>query len=131
LARALEIDAAQVNTALRATRQPRSLESPLGDEGDTTLGDILEDASAASPLEQSTRGRLATETERLLDTLSPREAAVLRMRFGFGDKGEQTLEDVGKRFSVTRERIRQIEAKALRRLRQRGRAAHLKVFIEA
>jgi RNA polymerase primary sigma factor len=130
IARLLEIAAAQVETAMRCMRQPVSLESPVGQDDGATLGDMLEDRRAPSPFEGATQARLADQTERLLETLTPREARVLRMRFGFGEKGEHTLEEVGAQFSVTRERVRQIEAKALERLRHGGRSQHLKSFIK-
>jgi RNA polymerase primary sigma factor len=129
LAAKLEVRRDQVQTALRAMRQPLSLETPLGDDDGAVLGDRLESA-VASPLDQATQGRLAEETELLLSGLTPREASVLRMRFGIGEKGEHTLEEVGEKFAVTRERIRQIEAKALDRLRRRGCAQHLRSFID-
>jgi RNA polymerase primary sigma factor len=130
IARSLEIAATQVETAMRCMRQPVSLESPVGQDDGATLGDMLEDRRAPSPFEGATQARLADQTERLLETLTPREARVLRMRFGFGEKGEHTLEEVGAQFSVTRERVRQIEAKALERLRHGGRSQHLKSFIK-
>jgi RNA polymerase primary sigma factor len=131
IADSLEVGAAQVQMAMRCMRHPLSLETPLGEDQGATLGDMLEDKQAASPLEGATHALLAKQAELLLATLKPREAKVLRMRFGVGEKGEHTLAEVGQCFVVTRERIRQIEAKALRRLRQRGRAQHLKSFIEA
>jgi RNA polymerase primary sigma factor len=130
IALSLEIAAVQVQTAMRCMRQPVSLEAPIGADEGATLGDILEDKRIPSPLEGAAHARLADQTQRLLETLTPREAKVLRMRFGVGEKGEHTLEEVGDRFAVTRERIRQIEAKALDRLRRGGRSHHLKSFIE-
>jgi RNA polymerase primary sigma factor len=128
IARELEVVPAQVETALRCMREPTSLETPLSADNDSTLGDVLVDKQAASPLEGAIHAALANQTERLLETLTPREAKVLRMRFGIGDQSEHTLEEVGERFVVTRERIRQIEAKALDRLRRRSLA--LKSFID-
>ncbi len=130
IARSLEIPVAQVQTALRCMRQPVSLEAPVGADDGATLGDILEDKRTPSPLEGAAHARLADQTQRLLETLTPREAKVLRMRFGVGEKGEHTLEQVGDHFAVTRERARQIEAKALDRLRRGGRSQHLKSFID-
>jgi RNA polymerase primary sigma factor len=129
LADKLEVGRDQVQTAMRAMRQPLSFETPLGEDDGAVLGDTLESA-VPSPLEQTTHGRLSEQTELLLATLTPREASVLRMRFGIGEKGEHTLEEVGQQFAVTRERIRQIEAKALERLRHRRRAEHLRSFID-
>jgi RNA polymerase primary sigma factor len=130
ISRSLEIPLAQVQTAMRCMRQPVSLEAPIGADDGATLGDILEDKRTPSPLEGAAHARLADQTLRLLETLTPREAKVLRMRFGVGEKGEHTLEQVGDHFSVTRERARQIEAKALDRLRRGGRSQHLKSFID-
>jgi RNA polymerase primary sigma factor len=129
LADKLEVGRDQVQTALRAMRQPLSLEAPLGEDDGAVLGDTLGSA-VPSPLDQATHANLAEQTELLLSTLTPREASVLRMRFGIGEKGDHTLEEVGQQFAVTRERIRQIEAKALERLRHRGRASHLRSFID-
>ena len=131
IARELDVGLPQVQTAMRSMRQPISLETPLGSDQSDRLGDVLEDKHAPSPLEEAMRARLTKQTEILLSTLTPREATILRLRFGMGEKGDHTLEEVGQRFHVTRERIRQIEAKALARLRDRGRAHHLKSFIEA
>jgi RNA polymerase primary sigma factor len=130
LAHELEVGIAPVQIALRSMRQPLSLETPLGEDHDAVLGDTVEDARSQSPLEQTMHSKLAKQTELLLASLTPREASVLRMRFGIGEKGDHTLEEVGRRFSVTRERIRQIEAKALERLRHQGRAEDLRSFIE-
>lgn len=130
IAHSLEIAVVQVQTAMRCMRQPVSLEAPIGADDGATLGDILEDKRLPSPLEGAAHARLADQTQRLLETLTPREAKVLRMRFGVGEKGEHTLEQVGDHFAVTRERARQIEAKALDRLRRGGRSQHLKSFIE-
>jgi RNA polymerase primary sigma factor len=124
----LDVAATKVEAAMRCMRQPTSLETPLGAENDATLGDVLEDKQVPSPLDGAIQAALASQTERLLEMLSPREAKVLRMRFGIGEQGEHTLEEVGQCFSVTRERIRQIEARALDRLRRPSQA--LKSFVD-
>jgi RNA polymerase primary sigma factor len=121
LASNLEITVARVQTAIGCTRQPISLETPLGDDGEAVLGDCIADRTNESPLENLMNARLTAYTERLLSTLSPRERTVLEKRFGLGEKKEHTLEEIGDTFSVTRERIRQIEGKALGALRRRSR----------
>jgi RNA polymerase primary sigma factor len=118
----------KVQIAMRCMREPKSLDAPLGTEGDATLGDLLEDAKVRSPLQLAIASALSQQTERLLETLTPREATILRMRFGLGGAEEHSLEQVGERFGVTRERIRQIEAKALARLKLR--AGDLGTFLE-
>jgi RNA polymerase primary sigma factor len=118
-----------VQTALRATRHALSLETPVGEGEAVVLGDTLPSA-VPSPLEEAIHASLAGQAELLLSTLTPREASVLRMRFGLGESGDHTLEEIGDQFAVTRERIRQIEAKALQRLRREESAQHLKSFIE-
>jgi RNA polymerase primary sigma factor len=126
----LQVPVEQVIAAQRCTRQPISLETPVdGDEG-RSIGDGLSDSRAVSPLEATMQGRLAAQAAQLLDGLTPREADVLRLRFGIGDAGEHTLEEVGNRYSVSRERIRQIEAAALRRLRDRSQTKNAKSWIE-
>jgi RNA polymerase primary sigma factor len=129
LAGKLEVGVEPIQTALRAMRQPLSVETPLGDDDGAVLGDTLQSA-ISSPLDLAAEAALAAQTELLLATLTPREASVLRMRFGIGEKHDHTLEEVGEKFAVTRERIRQIEAKALSRLRRRGRAEQLRSFID-
>jgi RNA polymerase primary sigma factor len=129
LAEKLEVGTEQVHTALRAMRHTLSLETPLGEDGEAVLGDTLPSA-IPSPLEEVTSSSLAKQAELLLSTLSPREASVLRMRFGIGEKADHTLEEVGEKFAVTRERIRQIEAKALERLRHRARAAEIRTLMD-
>src|SRR5262249_54390376 len=129
IASKLEISAVKVAAAMRCMRQPTSLETPLGADGDMVLGDHLADKGVPSPLDRTIHASLASRIERLLETLSPREAKVLRMRFGIGEPGEHTLEEVGQRFVLTRERIRQIEAKALDRLQRRSQ--DLKSFIDS
>ena len=118
----------KVQLAMRCMHEPKSLDAPLGTEGDATLGDLVEDERALSPLQTAIHAAMAREAERLLETLTPREATVIRMRFGLGGSGEHSLEQVGERFGVTRERIRQIEAKALARLKIRAR--NLGSFLE-
>jgi RNA polymerase primary sigma factor len=120
----------KVQVVLRISREPLSLSSPIGEEGDAELGDFVEDKQATAPSEAASLTMLRTEVENVLDTLTPRERRVLQLRFGLVDAREQTLEEVGKRFGVTRERIRQIEAKALRKLRHPSRSKRLSDFLE-
>jgi RNA polymerase primary sigma factor len=129
LAEKLEVRDAQIRTAMQAMRQPLSFETPLGGDDGSVLGDTL-GCAVPSPLDQATDTIRRERTALLLATLTPREASVLRMRFGFDDTGEHTLEEVGQQFDVTRERIRQIEGKALERLRLRRRAERLRSFID-
>jgi RNA polymerase primary sigma factor len=131
IAEKLEVPIAQVATALRCSKQPISLEIPVGDEDSTRLGDMIEDRSVTSPLEGAISARLEQHTAQLLEALPPREAEVLRLRFGIGGGDEHTLEEVGGRFALTRERIRQIEAKALERLRRRSGAKSWRALIES
>jgi RNA polymerase primary sigma factor len=111
----------RVQVAMRCMLEPQSLDAPLGTEGDSSFGDLVEDARVPSPLQAAIHTALSDETERLLETLTEREQTILRMRFGFGGQGEHSLKQVGERFGLTRERIRQIEAKALARLKMRAR----------
>ncbi len=106
------------------------MEAPVGDEGDTTLGDFIEDTSNTAPMEAALQAGLRDVVKEILDSLSPREAKVLRMRFGIEMSNDHTLEEVGKQFDVTRERIRQIEAKALRKLKHPSRSDRLRTYIE-
>jgi RNA polymerase primary sigma factor len=115
---------------MKIAQEPISLETPIGEEEDSHLGDFIEDDSTESPSESVIKLNLKEQCGRVLHTLTPREEKVLRMRFGVGDGSEHTLEEVGKKFAVTRERIRQIEAKALRKLRHPSRSRKLKSFIE-
>ncbi|MFQ6078877.1 MAG: sigma-70 family RNA polymerase sigma factor, partial [Thermodesulfobacteriota bacterium] len=119
----------KVNKVLHMYRQPISLETPIGDE-DSRFGDFIEDKGANSPIEDVINLRLTEEVEKVLATLTPREEKILRMRFGIGERSDHTLEEVGKVFGVTRERIRQIEAKALKKLRQPHRSRGLESFHE-
>jgi RNA polymerase primary sigma factor len=130
IAEQIEMPLDKVQQALKLVKEPLSLESPLGDEEESTLGDFVEDELAPSPVEAALRGNLGELTRKVLATLTPREEQILRMRFGIGQKTDCTLEEVGKVFAVTRERIRQIEAKALRKLRQTGRSRKLEGFRE-
>jgi RNA polymerase primary sigma factor len=121
----------KVEKALKLTQQPISLETPIGEGGDSQFGDLIEDKSTASPSEKVINANLRDVAGDVLQTLSPREEKVIRLRFGLDNEGrERTLEEVGEDFQVTRERIRQIEVKALRKLRHPSRARVLKNFIE-
>ena len=120
----------KVRKVLKIAKEPISLETPIGEEEDSHLGDFIEDKGIVSPLEAVIKANLSEQTSRVLATLTPREEKVLRMRFGIGEKSDHTLEEVGQDFEVTRERIRQIEAKALRKLRHPSRSKKLKSFVE-
>jgi RNA polymerase primary sigma factor len=120
----------KVQEVLRISREPLSLSSPIGEEGDAQLGDFVADTQSIAPSEAASLTMLRTEVENVLDTLTPRERRVLQLRFGLVDARQLTLEEVGKRFGVTRERIRQIEAKALRKLRHPSRSKRLTDFLE-
>ena len=115
---------------LKIAKEPISLETPVGEEDDSSLGDFVEDHSALSPQDAVVERNLSDQTRRVLSTLAPREERVLKMRFGIGERANHTLEEVGQDFAVTRERIRQIEAKALRKLRHPSRARALRAFVE-
>ena len=130
LAKKLAMPLDRVRKVLKISKEPVSLETPVGDEEDSNLGDFIEDTNALQPLEASIRSNLGESTTKILATLTPREERVLRMRFGIGMNTDHTLEEVGLQFSVTRERIRQIEAKALRKLKHPSRSKHLKSFLE-
>jgi RNA polymerase primary sigma factor len=126
----MEMSAEKVRRVLRVTREPISLETPVGEEEDSHLGDFIEDHDAVPPVEACVASGLRDHTRKVLGTLSPREEQVLRMRFGIGERSDHTLEEVGSRFAVTRERIRQIESKALRKLRHPTRAKVLRTFYD-
>jgi RNA polymerase primary sigma factor len=131
IAEKMELPLDKVRKVLKIAKEPISLETPIGDEEDSHLGDFIEDKSVISPAEAVINMNLSEQTRRVLKTLTPREEKVLRMRFGIGEKSDHTLEEVGQDFEVTRERIRQIEAKALRKLRHPSRSKQLKSFIES
>jgi len=130
IAEKMEIPLDKVRRVLKIAREPISLETPIGEEEDSHLGDFIKDKKFSLPSEAAINLNLAEQTRKVLATLTPREEKVLRMRFGIGEKADHTLEEVGKDFTVTRERIRQIEAKALRKLRHPTRSRKLKSFIE-
>jgi len=126
----MELPLDKVRKVLKIAKEPISLETPIGEEEDSHLGDFIEDKAITSPSEAVLNMSLSEQTRKVLATLSPREEKVLRMRFGIGEKSDHTLEEVGQDFEVTRERIRQIEAKALRKLRHPSRSKRLRAFVE-
>ena len=130
LAKKLRMPLDKVRKVLKISKEPVSLEKQVGDEEDSSLGDFIEDQNALMPLDQAIKSNLSAATTRILATLTPREERVLRMRFGVGMNTDHTLEEVGLQFSVTRERIRQIEAKALRKLKHPSRSKQLKSFLD-
>ncbi len=130
IAAKMELPVEKVRKVLKIAKEPISLETPIGEEEDSHLGDFIEDKTVINPSEAIINLNLSEQTRKVLATLSPREEKVLRMRFGIGEASDHTLEEVGQDFSVTRERIRQIEAKALRKLRHPSRAKRLKTFVE-
>jgi len=131
IAARMDLSIDKVRKVLKIAVEPISLETPIGEEEDNHIGDFLEDKSQMSPSESVTAGALSEQTKKALATLTPREEKVLRMRFGIGERSDHTLEEVGQNFDVTRERIRQIEAKALRKLRHPSRSKKLRAFIES
>lgn len=130
VAEVMEIDVSKVREIIKVSQEPTSLEAPVGDEEDSHLGDFIQDTSALSPYDETSRQLLKEQMEEVLGTLSEREKRVLTLRFGLEDGRPRTLEEVGKEFGVTRERIRQIEAKALRKLRHPSRSKKLKDYLE-
>ncbi|HXG27383.1 MAG TPA: RNA polymerase sigma factor RpoD [Nevskiales bacterium] len=130
LAVKMEMPEDKVRKVLKIAKEPISMETPIGDDEDSHLGDFIEDTNAVSPIDSATDESLREATHNILASLTPREAKVLRMRFGIDMNTDHTLEEVGKQFDVTRERIRQIEAKALRKLRHPSRAVYLKSFLD-
>jgi RNA polymerase primary sigma factor len=130
IAKRMDIPVAKVRKVLKIAQEPISLETPIGEEEDSHLGDFIEDRNIVSPADAVINLNLKEQTETVLKSLTPREEKVIKMRFGVGDGSEHTLEEVGQNFAVTRERIRQIEAKALRKLRHPSRSRKLKAFLE-
>ncbi|MDC0923085.1 RNA polymerase sigma factor RpoD, partial [Gammaproteobacteria bacterium] len=130
LSKELDMPEDKVRKVLKIAKEPISMETPIGDDEDSNLGDFIEDTVIHSPLKNATEDSLHFATDDVLSSLTAREAKVLRMRFGIGMNTDHTLEEVGKQFDVTRERIRQIEAKALRKLRHPSRSSHLKNFLD-
>ena len=131
IAEKMELPLDKVRKVLKIAKEPISLETPIGEEEDSHLGDFIEDKAIVSPADAVINMNLAEQTRKVLATLTPREEKVLRMRFGIGEKSDHTLEEVGQDFEVTRERIRQIEAKALRKLRHPSRSKRLKSFVDS
>src|SRR4029453_11834683 len=130
LAEKLHMPLEKVRKTLKIAREPLSLETPIGDEKDSHLGDLIEDTNAILPIDAAIQSNLRETTTRVLASLTPREERILRMRFGIGMNTDHTLEEVGQQFSVTRERIRQIEAKALRKLKHPSRSRVLRSFLD-
>jgi RNA polymerase primary sigma factor len=129
LAERMELTVNKVRRVMRIAQEPISLETPVGEEDDSHLGDFIVDQASASPSDQAINSNLHEQTAQVLKSLSPREEKIIRLRFGLEDGSEHTLEEVGQNFAVTRERIRQIEAKALRKLRHPTRSYRLKTFL--
>ena len=130
LAEELRMPVAKVRMTLKIAKEPASLETPIGDEGDSRLGDLIEDQNTILPIDAAIQSNLRDITSRVLASLTPREERIVRMRFGIGINSDHTLEQVGQQFSVTRERIRQIEAKALRKLKHPSRSSMLRSFLK-
>ena len=130
LAERMDMPEAKIRSILKIAKNPASLDSPVGEDADTTLGDMIEDTSATSPADAAVHANMHRAIDEALDALTPREAKVLRMRYGIDTASELTLEEVGRQFDVTRERIRQIEGKAIRKLNHPSRADKLRPFLE-
>jgi RNA polymerase primary sigma factor len=126
----MDIPVSSVRKVLKIAQQPISLESRVGEEEDSRLGDFIQDTTGVSPAEAMIRVNLKEQTANVLRTLNPREERIIKMRFGLEDGSEHTLEEVGQNFQVTRERIRQIEVKALRKLRHPSRSRRLRAFVD-
>jgi len=131
MAEKLQMPLEKVRKVMKIAKEPISLETPIGDEEDSHLGDFIEDKNAILPIDAAIQSNLRETTTRVLASLTPREERVLRMRFGIGMNTDHTLEEVGQQFSVTRERIRQIEAKALRKLKHPSRSRKLRSFLDS
>jgi RNA polymerase primary sigma factor len=130
IAERINMPLAKVKTIMKVSKEPVSLETPIGEEEDSHLGDLIEDKSTPSPLQRAIHRDLKKQIEDVLHSLSPKEAKILRRRFGIGEDSTRTLEELGQEFDVTRERIRQIEVKAIRKLKHPSRSGHLKLFLE-
>ena len=130
IAKEIDMSVEKVSEIMRVSQEPVSLETPIGEEEDSHLGDFIPDDDAPAPAEAASYTLLKEQISKVLSTLTPREEKVLRLRFGLEDGRQRTLEEVGKEFNVTRERIRQIEAKALRKLRHPGRSKKLRDFLD-
>jgi RNA polymerase primary sigma factor len=126
----MDIPEAKVRRVFKIMQVPISLEMPIGEEGDSHLSDLIEDRAVVSPAEAIIKLNLKEQTAQVLRTLTPREEKIMKMRFGLEDGSEHTLEEVGRSFAITRERIRQIEAKALRKLRHPSRSHKLRAFLD-
>jgi RNA polymerase primary sigma factor len=125
----MEMPEAKVREIMKIAKEPISMETPMGEDGDSQLGDFIEDNATLAPLDAALHASMRNVIKEVLDSLTPREAKVLRMRYGVEMSNDHTLEEVGKQFDVTRERIRQIEAKAMSKLRQPSRSDKLKTFL--
>ncbi|MCX7902026.1 MAG: sigma-70 family RNA polymerase sigma factor, partial [Burkholderiaceae bacterium] len=130
LAEKMDMPEDKIRKIMKIAKEPISMETPIGDDDDSHLGDFIEDTTNIAPVDAAMQAGLREVVKEILDTLTPREAKVLRMRFGIEVSTDHTLEEVGRQFDVTRERIRQIEAKALRKLRHPSRSDKLKSFLE-
>jgi RNA polymerase primary sigma factor len=131
LAQKLELPEAKVREIMKVAKEPVSMEMPVGDEGDTTLGDFIEDTHNVAPMEAAMQSGLRSIVSELLEGLTAREAKVVRMRFGIDMSSDHTLEEVGRQFDVSRERIRQVEAKAMRKLKHPSRSEKLRMYADS
>ncbi|HCY61461.1 MAG TPA: RNA polymerase sigma factor RpoD, partial [Oxalobacteraceae bacterium] len=130
LAKKMDMPEAKIREIMKVAKEPISMDMPMGEDGDSSIGDFIQDDSTLAPAEAALQASMRDVIKDVLDTLPPREAKVLRMRYGIEMNSDLTLEEVGKHFEVTRERIRQIELKAMNKLRQASRADRLKTFLE-